>query len=379
MILNSNKNIKLKFLFIVISLFYFNVSCYSQSFEYKKPKNIYENFIHPNENSVDIKKYLPENYVEDGSIDYTRYIQEALDNNKKVRFPDFPIRINASGLEVRDSSKIFFNRNSKLILEPNDKKKYKILSLDEVTNVNIYNPQLVGERENHKNDEGEWGMGINIENSKNINIYNPHISNTWGDGIYISSSSEAKTDNILIKYGIIDNVRRNGISIISGRNIKIDSVQISNTNGHHPAAGIDLEPNKIKQEIKNITLENIFTFNNQKEGIVFSFSNLLSPKSSQEISVKIRNHHDIGARYAIRFFKKGFKNEDRPLSGNITIKNSLWEEPRRKAVAYIPSNNDKLPKILLEQIKVKGGKYSDGFEERFKKKIKKLKSFRFIP
>src|SRR5690554_2330265 len=50
-----------------------------------------------------IEDYLPSNYVEDGTRDYTSYVQQAINENQNVRFPDFPILINDTGIFLRSN------------------------------------------------------------------------------------------------------------------------------------------------------------------------------------------------------------------------------------------------------------------------------------
>src|SRR5699024_9046472 len=98
-------------------------------------------------------------------------------------------------------------------------------------------------------------------------------------------------ENVKIINGVLDNNRRNGISIISGRNIEINNVFISNTNGQNPQSGIDIEPNSNDDILENIKLLNIETFNNTMNGIVVSIGNL-SGQKKKELSIKIDNHKD---------------------------------------------------------------------------------------
>src|SRR5690606_19325967 len=42
---------------------------------------------------IKIENFLPKNYVKDGTVDYTNYLQKVLNENKNVVFPNFPIRI----------------------------------------------------------------------------------------------------------------------------------------------------------------------------------------------------------------------------------------------------------------------------------------------
>lgn len=299
----------------------------------------------------DMVDYLPTNYVEDGTRDYTIYVQQAINENQNVKFPDFPVLINDTGIFLRSNSNIYFPPNSSLIMAPTDKARYTLLTLNDLTNVNIYNPTLIGERDEHLGTGGEWGTGLRINGSSHINVYDVNIKDMWGDGIYVGNYRAIESDDILIESGYIDNVRRNGISIISAKNLTINNILISNTNGVNPASGIVIEPNSQEEVLENIYLNNITTINIDKEGIVFNASRFLNPHTSKEVTISINNHHDDGSRISLRFFKKGFQENDLPLSGYIAIKNSLYTDPRLHPIT-IPNENYKLPTLYFDKVKV---------------------------
>lgn len=298
-----------------------------------------------------IEDYLPSNYVEDGTRDYTSYVQQAINENQNVRFPDFPILINDTGIFLRSNSNLYFQPNSSLVMAPTDLGRYTVLTLNDLNNVNIYNPTLVGERDEHLGTGGEWGTGLRINGSSNINVYDVNIKDMWGDGIYVGNYRAVESDDVLIENGLIDNVRRNGISIISAKNLTINNIVIANTNGTNPASGIVIEPNTQQEILENIHLNNITTINGDKEGIVFNASRFLNPNISKEVSISINSHYDDGSRIALRFFKKGFVEEDLPLSGYIAIKNSLYTNTRMHPVT-IPNENYKLPTLYFDKVEV---------------------------
>jgi len=326
-------------------------SCISQEFKYKSTNHDFESFKQNRGNEVRIVDYLPKNYVKDSSVDYTKYVQLALDENKDVIFPNFPILINDNGIVLSSNTNIYFDVNSKLILKQSSKESYSMLKIYNVENVNLFNVHLVGDRYQHIGSEGEWGMGIRIQNAKNINIYNSTIRDMWGDGIYITSFGNTSNQNILIQSSWIDNTRRNGISIISGEDINIDYVKISNTNGTAPASGIDIEPNNTSNKVKNIILSNIITYNNQRDGIVLDFTNLVHDGGINEVKVTINNHIDIGSNYGL--FLAGFRKLNkgsRPLEGEIVIKNVNWIGSRSNNALRIGKGSEYFPDVIFENV-----------------------------
>ncbi len=101
----------------------------------------------------------------------------------------------------------------------------------------------------------ESGHGVAIY-SVGVNIENLTIKNMMGDGIYINFPYNlAKEGSVNIQNNLIDSVRRNGISIIQGKNINIKSNIIRYTHGTWPQVGIDIERNNTSMFYENILIE----------------------------------------------------------------------------------------------------------------------------
>src|SRR5699024_7409121 len=130
--------------------------------------------------------------------------------------------------QLKSNSNIYFQSQSILLMKPSRKSKFTMINLSNVRNVNLYNVKLIGDRNTHLNEKGEWGMGISLYGSHNIQINNIDIKNTWGDGIYISSYKRIPSSNIIIRNGHINRARRNGISVISAENLTVDNIIVSN-------------------------------------------------------------------------------------------------------------------------------------------------------
>jgi len=375
------RNFVFLFVFFIIT-----VSCNSQSkktdFIYKKvnKKLIYRVNLEKEVNQikfVDLKSYLPVNYVQNGTVDYTSCIQKGINENKFVRLPNFPILISEKGLTLKSNSIIYFNQKSKLILAVNSLPKYQILDLKNIENVKIYNPRLVGDRIKHKGTTGEWGMGINIISSSNISIYNPEITNCWGDGIYVSGISTKESESIFIKGGLLDNNRRNGISIISGKNINISNINISNTYGTLPMAGIDIEPNENGNTLEKINLNKITTFNNGDAGIAVILLNMIG-KRQHVVDVNIDSHKDTYSKYALIMggSKTGYKYPDdiKPLDGAVNIINSQWNDNSGKV--SIAADFRYTAKYKFSNLKIKTAGKEDIKETE--SKTKKIREQGFI-
>ncbi|KQT33882.1 hypothetical protein ASG22_17430 [Chryseobacterium sp. Leaf405] len=315
----------IKSFFYVGFLFLVNSSCAQGKFQYRdvpnsfvKTKDISASVNILKTKAFKVTDILPGNYKKDASQDYTEYLQKAIDQNDVVLMPNFPVLINDKGIKLNNNSILLFDTNSKLMLKPTDKAGYAIIYINSKKNVSIYNPKIAGDRNQHLGTKGEWGMGISINNAADIKIYNADIKDCWGDGIYIGGKNFSS--NVAIVGGIIDNNRRNGISIISGNNILLQDLVISNSNGANPQTGIDIEPNIQQNQISNIVLNSIVTFNNKLNGLSFYLDNLKGNLPSKNVEISIDNYRDLYSKNGISYSNRKSQTK-KGLTGNITLKN----------------------------------------------------------
>lgn len=316
----------------------------------------------------DLTAYLPKNFSKTGKIDYTQYLQKGIDLNSKIILPNFPVLINFNGLKLKSNSAVLFQKNSKLILKPNSEELYGLIYIENVKNVEVYFANLEGDRDQHTGDKGEWGMGFFIRNAQNVKLYNPKVTKMWGDGIYIGNLGVV-SKNIEINYANIDNNRRNGISIIAGEKIDIKNTIISNTNGTIPEYGIDIEPNKSDDILKNIVLTNNTTYNNAKGGLLFALDNLQG-KKSEPIEVYVNNHSDYYSDKGIEFhIDRGYQNYTNPITGSITIAGANLFYNKTPMI----TNDSKIAKIKLNLIDIKNNniKLNDRLINNFLQKFQK--------
>lgn len=352
-----------KIYFSIIFIFFFIQYFFTQSFSYKEPplwlkkatiSNL--NYTLPS-NVIYIETKLPKSYSKAGNVDYTKIIQAVLNEYDFVVFPDFPVLINDNGLYLKSNSKIYFQKNSKIITTPsiaekkdleNIKNWYDIIRVYNKKNIEIFGANIVGDRKQHKGNKGEWGAGIAIKNSENIKIYNAKISNTWGDGIFVGSEDGGISKNIYIYNSIIDEARRNGISITSGLNVYVDSTLISNTHGTDPSCGIDIEPSWYKDIIENINLTNIYTYNNANTGIAINTNAFSSNERDYKkyISIRILRHKDYQSNVSFGYSIDALNTKYKP-KGNIIYKDSYsenprwnyyWKTPQNKSIIYSVQN-----------------------------------------
>lgn len=326
------------FSIIIFFVITFNLGSKQINFDFKKlqPKAFNSDEINKDyKNNCDLAKditsYLPKNFVKDGSIDYTKFLQKGINENMKILMPNFPVLVNDKGLVLHDGVVLLFNDKSKMVLKPTKLGTYNILELHNLKNVKIYYPRIVGDIKNHLGSDGEWGMGIGIRSCQNIGVYYPEIENCWGDGIYIGFIWD-KVDinkfdiskNVEIYNGFINNNGRNGISVVAVDGIKIYNNLIANSVRTLPKAGIDIEPGP--KLTMNIELLNNVTYKNGLKGIDIYLKKMARKKGDNSVTLKVTNHKDIGSPIGIRIAGYNKERNLNQINGKIVIDNPILNE-----------------------------------------------------
>lgn len=280
-----------------------------------------------NSSSHLIVNNLPNGYVKDGSVDYTSYIQMSIDKYNNLVFPPFPLLINDSGLKIGSNKSITFLKGSELRLKPSLKKGYHIIDINQSTNVVLYNPVIKGDRYHHLGNGGEWGMGLSIRGSNNVKVFGAHITDCWGDGIYIGEIGKNHVPkNIVIKNAHLSKNRRDGISIISVDGLILENIYAGFQDGTLPMCGINFETDNPECEIKNVKVINPVTEHNKGSGIQIQLSTLLG-KNFKSSNIKIINHVDVGSKsFAVKVAcNKKVGVVGGSVAGLVSIVNPFWK------------------------------------------------------
>lgn len=232
-------------------------------------------YAEPFEISDFIQNYVtPEDYgaVGDGVTDDTVAINKALEHSNVLNMNAKTYLVSAdqeTAIAINANNKTINGNGATIKIKPVSDEYYKIIYAEGDTRIS--NLTIIGERDEHIGTSGEWGMGISLANSNYANIENVTVKNCWGDGIYIGSKNSETGENgcanVKITNCIIDNNRRNGISVINCDNFVIDGCTISNSNGTNPQSGIDIERN-LNNEITKGIIKNCTFIDNHHSHIL---------------------------------------------------------------------------------------------------------------
>ena len=205
----------------------------------------------------------------DGRTDDTAAIQAAIDaagTGGTALVPDGVYMVDAveNNLKLKSDMTLKLAGGAVLKAIPNDETHYAVLTISGASNVWVTGGTLEGERNEHRGESGEWGMGVRIEDgAKNITIAGLISKKMWGDGFYVQEAEDVRFCGVTA-----DANRRQGLSIIDANGLLVLNSTFKNTRGTRPSAGIDLEPDKDSQQIANVRIENSKFFDNAGGGIM---------------------------------------------------------------------------------------------------------------
>mgnify|MGYP000637459502 CR=1 FL=1 len=222
----------------------------------------------------------------DGTHDDTEILQKIINMNKPIIFDDSTYMINKNGLLLINNTRITFN-NTILKMITNNSSGYNILNINKCNNVNILgNAYLIGDKETHTGETGEFGHALSIIGSSNVYIENVQCSYGWGDGCYIGPTDDLLNNpiNIIINNLVCHHNRRIGLSITSGYKIIINNLITYNNGGTSPNGGFDIEPYNANNVI-DVTINNIYSYLNGKTGT--GYQGFISNAYTDNYNVKI--------------------------------------------------------------------------------------------
>lgn len=187
--------------------------------------------------------------------------------------------------------------------------------------------------------DSEYRHVISLQSAINVRVEGLRLEDSGGDGLYIGNSFRPDSpqnycENVLVRNCFMTNNYRQGISIISAKDVVIEHCEISETKGTLPEAGIDIEPDQIDHRIENLTIRDCRIFNNYGQAIQFAF--LYNSDASRDISVLVEdtymaNNHDPSNEYA--YTEMAFTdNYGNGVDGTVTLRNCYVAESQWGAI-----------------------------------------------
>lgn len=284
----------------------------------------------------------------DGVADDTAAIQRAVNAvpaaGGKVYIPPGVYMVEAlESVRLKSRVTLLMAKGAVLKAIPNGSEHYTILAIENVSDVTVVGGVIQGERKRHIGTTGQWGCGVLIGGSKNVTVLGTAAIDCWGDGFYIGNETGKSyftgefvpiPENIRLIDVRADNNRRQGISIIAGRNVEVIRPVLTNINGVAPSAGVDIEPNYNRDFLENIVVTDAVTKGNAGPGILINLSFLGG--TAKAVNIRIINHRDEGSDRGMYLIDSN--TSDNVTPGTVLIENPEWVNPKKNGVSI--ANHD---------------------------------------
>ncbi len=221
----------------------------------------------------------------------TAAVQKALDSGAaQIIFDDPGFEYLITPVKVRSNSELIFENGCVVRALPGaykGKKDY-MFAVENAENVILRgegNAVITMNKRDYQNPSlytpSEWRHTISILSGKNVTIKDLTVKSSGGDGIYVGKSRTGKMpycENIILENLILDDHHRQGVSVISAKNLLIRNCNIKNTSGTPPACGIDFEPNGTAGEVlEKCVVEKCRFSGNKSAGILVYIHALGAP------------------------------------------------------------------------------------------------------
>ncbi len=197
-----------------------------------------------------------------------------------------------------------------------------LLNIEDVQNVSLTGTpgQTVFRMNKAEYTSGEYRHCLAIQGATNVTVSGIQCNNSGGDGLHISGSVQPYSSAVKILNSGFDNNRRQGMSLISGKDILVSDCTFTNSNGTLPSDGIDIEPNGVTDVLQNIDIESSSVTGNDGDGLAMSIVQMNA--TSAPISIKVANLQSARNKKSGFFAQDGQEGRYPAVAGTILISNS---------------------------------------------------------
>ncbi len=227
--------------------------------------------------------------------DSTAALQAAIDSRaRRVLVPDMGSPWFVRPIELRGSQEIVFESG---VIVAARKGEFRgrgddLLHAADVSNLTLrgYGATLRMNKADYSSppyQAGEWRHAVSLGSVRAVRILGLRIESSGGDGIYISGSRSGSleySEDVVIRDVELVGHHRQGISVVSARNLLIERTVMSDTRGTMPQSGIDFEPNQPYQRLEGCIVRDCRFEGNAGAGILIHLAKL--DRGSPPVSIR---------------------------------------------------------------------------------------------
>ncbi|MBQ7190263.1 MAG: right-handed parallel beta-helix repeat-containing protein [Kiritimatiellae bacterium] len=176
-------------------------------------------------------------------------------------------------------------------------------------------------------EHAEWRHALSLMSCRNIRVLGISLLESGGDGIYLGCIKASLPDtDIVIRDVICDKNYRQGISVISAENLLIENTRMTNTRGTAPQAGIDFEPNRAGERLKNCVMRNCLSAGNQGDGYEFYLGNL--NETTEPVSIRLENCRAVSNNHTSVYFSTRDLSKENLVQGETVFDRCTFSDSK---------------------------------------------------
>jgi hypothetical protein len=197
-----------------------------------------------------------------------------------------------------------------------------------------------------------------IYGSDNVDVSDFVINDMPTDGITVDGDDGASgvSQNVTLRSIVANNNRRNGLSIIAARGLRVIGGEFKNSNGapNGPFAGIDIEPNAHTYSLEDVQLIGVQTSGNAGAGVQVT-PGALAANAGNHFQVTIvggssYNDGALAGTAGLHFTNGGtFANK---VFGGVDVRGFTVRSPKSRGVNFRNWDADLAPRVLLDDVRV---------------------------
>lgn len=198
--------------------------------------------------------------------------------------------------------------------------------------------------------KGEWRHALSLLSCADVTVEGLTFAESGGDGIYVSTFRKGgPCRNVIIRDCLCDKNYRQGVSVISADGLLIERTVMRDTAGTPPAAGIDFEPNRSCELLRDCVMRDCVCANNQGASVELYLGQL--DASSEPVGVRLENCRLTGAgRAGFRLANTALRNGNFP-TGSVTLERCVIEGSSGAGVAVSRKPIDSV-RLMLKSCKL---------------------------
>ncbi len=270
--------------------------------------------------------------------DSTAFLQAAIRSGaQRVVVPRMPSPWIVDKIQLESDQEIFFQPGTEVVAKKGAfrGKNDCLFEARNKTNIRLigYGATLRMHRSDYAAppyEKAEWRHVLSLRGCSNVLVEGLTLAESGGDGIYLGAGRNGEPNcDVIIRHVTCERNYRQGISVITAKNLLIEHVTLRGTAGTPPAAGIDFEPNHPHELLVNCVMRHCVIDDNQGLGIVIYLGNLNA--QSEPVFIRIENCVTRGSN-ARSFYLFTRNTQAAAVRGTVEVVSCRFEDNERAGI-----------------------------------------------